>query len=138
MQSFFSKKFRAFEIFLIFPILPLGIKFFILFFFSSDNFLQRGELKKPKTKILHLVSNAEYSIIIDFIKLSNPNFEDEYNNFDKLLNKLKSNFKIATSKNVNLYTIRNIEKDTMRKFKKDKSVLIEQIFHNTAQYVVIN
>lgn len=86
-------------------------------------------IKEHKIKI-NLTQNSAISLTLCI--------EDEYNNFDKLLNKLKSNFKIATSKNVNLYTIRNIEKDTMRKFKKDKSVLIEQIFHNTAQYVVIN
>jgi aspartate kinase len=86
-------------------------------------------IKEHKIKI-NLTQNSAISLTFCI--------EDEYNNFDKLLNKLKSNFKIATSKNVNLYTIRNIEKDTMRKFKKDKSVLIEQIFHNTAQYVVIN
>ncbi len=62
-----------------FPIFPFGIKFLILSFLSFGSFFHNGELKKPKTRILHLTLKTEYSITIDFIKLSNPSFEDEYN-----------------------------------------------------------
>jgi general stress protein 26 len=61
--------------------------------------------------------------------------EDDYNNIDELTDELKSNFKIHIEKKLNLYTVRNLEKKTINEFKKNKDILIDQMYNNTSQFI---
>jgi hypothetical protein len=61
--------------------------------------------------------------------------EDDYNNIDELTNELKSNFKIHIEKKLKLYTVRNLEKKTINEFKKNKDILIDQMYNNTSQFI---
>ena len=56
-------------------------------------------------------------------------------NIDKLINELKSNFKIHIEKKLKLYTVRNLEKKSVDQFKKDKNIIIEQLYNNTLQFI---
>ena len=91
-----------------------------------------------KTKsILNLLSN--YKIKINLTQNSAISLtlcvDDDYSNIDKLINELKSNFKIHIEKKLKLYTVRNLEKKSIDQFKKDKNIIIEQLYNNTLQFI---
>ena len=91
-----------------------------------------------KTKsILNLLSN--YKIKINLTQNSAISLtlcvDDNYSNIDKLINELKSNFKIHIEKKLKLYTVRNLEKKSVDQFKKDKNIIIEQLYNNTLQFI---
>jgi len=83
-------------------------------------------LSNNKVKI-NLTQNSAISLILCL--------EDDYNNIDKLITELKSNFKIKIKKDLKLYTVRNFEEKSFAKFKKDKKILIEQTYNNTSQLI---
>ena len=83
-------------------------------------------LSKNKIKI-NLTQNSAISLTLCV--------EDDYNNIDELTDELKSNFKIHIEKKLNLYTVRNLEKKTINEFKKNKDILIDQIYNNTSQFI---
>ena len=83
-------------------------------------------LSKNKIKI-NLTQNSAISLTLCV--------EDDYNNIDELTNELKSNFKIHIEKKLNLYTVRNLEKKTINEFKKNKDILIDQMYNNTSQFI---
>ena len=83
-------------------------------------------LSKNKIKI-NLTQNSAISLTLCV--------EDDYNNIDELTNELKSNFKIHIEKKLKLYTVRNLEKKTINEFKKNKDILIEQLYNNTSQFI---
>lgn len=60
--------------FLIFPILPFGIKFLILSFFWVDNFLQSGELKKPIIISTGLATLKDIDLVVKTIKKRHNRF----------------------------------------------------------------
>ena len=83
-------------------------------------------LSKNKIKI-NLTQNSAISLTLCV--------EDDYNNIDELTNELKSNFKIHIEKKLKLYTVRNLEKKTINEFKKNKDILIDQMYNNTSQFI---
>ena len=87
--------------------------------------------------ILNLLSN--YKIKINLTQNSAISLtlcvDDNYSNIDKLINELKSNFKIHIEKKLKLYTVRNLEKKSVDQFKKDKNIIIEQLYNNTLQFI---
>ena len=83
-------------------------------------------LSKNKIKI-NLTQNSAISLTLCV--------EDDYNNIDELTNELKSNFKIHIEKKLKLYTVRNFEKKTINEFKKNKDILIDQMYNNTSQFI---
>ncbi|MDB9712462.1 aspartate kinase [Flavobacteriaceae bacterium] len=83
-------------------------------------------LSQYKVKI-NLTQNSAISLILCV--------EDGYNNIDRLTTELKSNFKITIQKNLKLYTVRNLEKKSIIAFKKDKTILIEQLYNYTSQLI---
>ena len=83
-------------------------------------------LSKNKIKI-NLTQNSAISLTLCV--------EDDYNNIDELTDELKSNFKIHIEKKLNLYTVRNLEKKTINEFKKNKDILIDQMYNNTSQFI---
>ena len=85
-------------------------------------------LSNNKVKI-NLTQNSAISLILCL--------EDDYNNIDKLITELKSNFKIKIKKDLKLYTVRNFEEKSFAKFKKDKEILIEQTYNNTSQLICV-
>lgn len=85
-------------------------------------------LSNNKVKI-NLTQNSAISLILCL--------EDDYNNIDKLITELKSNFKIKVKKDLKLYTVRNFEEKSFAKFKKDKEILIEQTYNNTSQLICV-
>ena len=83
-------------------------------------------LSKNKIKI-NLTQNSAISLTLCV--------EDDYNNIDELTDELKSNFKIHIEKKLKLYTVRNFEKKTINEFKKNKDILIDQMYNNTSQFI---
>ena len=83
-----------------------------------------------------------YSIKVNLIQNSAISFtvciEDNFNNFDKLIQDLNNRYKILYNTNTTLYTIRHFTKEAIRKIESDKKVLIKQLSRETAQIVVQN
>ena len=62
-------------------------------------------------------------------------FDNTYNNLEKLIQELKSKFKVTCYENVSLYTIRHFTDSTLKKLEEDKTVLLKQIAQETVQIV---
>ena len=82
----------------------------------------------------------EYKIKVNLIQNSAISFslcvEDNFNNFEKVLHKLGSKYKVKYNENLTLYTIRHFDDKTMRLLEKDKEVLLKQRSRETAQVIV--
>ena len=85
-------------------------------------------------KLLHY-----YKMKVDVIQNSAISFsvcfENIYNNLDKLIQELKSKFKVTCHEKVSLYTIRHFTEDVLNQLEKDKTVLLKQIAQETVQIV---
>lgn len=81
----------------------------------------------------------EFKMKVDVIQNSAISFsvcfENSYNNLDKLLLKLKGNFKVTCNENVTLYTIRHYTPKAIEQIEKDKNVLLKQLTQETVQIV---
>ncbi len=62
--------------------------------------------------------------------------EDNFNNFDQLLTKLKPRYKVKYNENLTLYTIRHFDNNAMSSLEKDKEVLLKQRSRETVQIIV--
>jgi len=62
--------------------------------------------------------------------------EDNFNNFDKLLTKLKPRYKVKYNENLTLFTIRHFDDHAMNLLEKDKEVLLKQRSRETVQIIV--
>ena len=71
-------------------------------------------------------SALSFSVCVDFIP----------ERFEKLLNGLKTDFKVKYNNDISLYTIRHYTQSSLKELTMDKVVLLEQISRNTAQLVV--
>jgi aspartate kinase len=81
----------------------------------------------------------QYKMKVDVIQNSAISFsvcvDNNYNNLDKLLLHLKAKFKVTFHKNVALYTIRHYTKEAIHQLEANKTVLLKQIYNETAQIV---
>ncbi len=87
-------------------------------------------------KLLHL-----YKMKVDVIQNSAISFsvcfENTYDNLERLLQHLKSKFKVTCHENVSLYTVRHYKEQDIRSIEKDKNVLLKQLTQETVQMVTI-
>ena len=83
---------------------------------------------------------AEFKMKVNLIQNSAISFsvclEDKYQNFDDLLNHLKSKFKIEYYNDVSLYTIRHFTKEAITHIEMGNKVLLKQLNQDTVQIVV--
>ncbi len=81
----------------------------------------------------------EYQLKVDLIQNSAISFsvclDNKFNSFEKLLNKLKTKFKVTFEENVSLFTIRHFTDNSIISLKRDKIILLEQITKETYQMV---
>lgn len=82
----------------------------------------------------------QYKIKVNLIQNSAISFslciEDNFNNFEQLMAKLKPNYKVKYNENLTLYTIRHFDEEAMRLLERDKEVLLKQRSRETAQLIV--
>ncbi len=64
--------------------------------------------------------------------------EDNFNNFESLIQKLSSKYNVLYNKNLTLYTIRHFNDDAIAEIEFEKEVLIKQLSRETAHIVVKN
>ncbi|WJJ96885.1 aspartate kinase [Algibacter luteus] len=80
-----------------------------------------------------------YKMKVDVIQNSAISFsvcvDNIYNNLDKLLQQLKSKFKVNSHKNVSLYTIRHYNQSAINQIEKGKTVLLKQLTQETVQII---
>lgn len=84
--------------------------------------------------LLHL-----YKMKVDVIQNSAISFsvcvDNLYNNLEKLVQHLKSKFKVTCHNNVSLYTIRHYNDVAVKALEKDKTILLKQLTQETIQIV---
>jgi len=84
----------------------------------------------------------QYSLKVNLIQNSAISFtvcvEDNFNNFNDLVQDLNDRYKVLYNKNLTLYTIRHFTDETIKKIEKGKKVFIKQLSRETAQIVVQN
>jgi len=80
-----------------------------------------------------------YKMKVDVIQNSAISFsvcvDNVYNNLEKLLQQLKSKFKVTCYENVSLYTIRHYTDSAINQLEKDKNILLKQMTGGTVQMV---
>lgn len=81
----------------------------------------------------------QYKMKVDVIQNSAISFsvcvDNIYNNLEKLLQHLKSKFKVDCQENVSLYTIRHYNDNAIKQLEADKIVLLKQLTQGTVQIV---
>ena len=84
----------------------------------------------------------QYKLKVDVIQNSAISFSvcvnDTYKNIEKLLQALRSKFKVSCNKNVSLYTIRHNNNGAFGEIIKGKEVLLKQEKDNTVQLITSN
>ena len=82
----------------------------------------------------------KYSLKVNLIQNSAISFtvciEDNFNNFDELIQELIAKYKVLYNKELTLYTIRHFTEEAIKKIESNKKVLIKQLSRETAQIVV--
>jgi len=86
-----------------------------------------GLLHDQKMKV-NLIQNSAISFSVCL--------EDKYENFDKLLETLKSKFKIDVHRGVSLFTIRHFTKAAIKQIEQNSNVLLKQLTKETVQIVI--
>ncbi len=90
------------------------------------------------SEIFSLLHN--YKMKVNLIQNSAISFsvclDDKYNNFNELLDQLKSKFKISYHKDVSLFTIRHFTKAAIQQIEEGKEVLLKQLSQETVQLVI--
>lgn len=85
-------------------------------------------------KLLH-----SYKMKVDVIQNSAISFsvcfENSFNNLERLLQHLKSKFKVTCYKNVSLYTVRHYDEQAILSIEKGKNLLLKQLTQETVQIV---
>ncbi len=84
-------------------------------------------LHKHKMKV-NLIQNSAISFSVCM--------NDDFDNFENLLEELKTKFKIDFYKNVSLYTIRHFDENAISKIEKNNIILLKQISKETVQIVI--
>jgi len=84
----------------------------------------------------------QYKLKVDVIQNSAISFSvcvnDTYKNIERLLQELRSKFKVSCSENVSLYTIRHNTNEAFEKISIGKEVLLKQEKDNTIQLITSN
>lgn len=82
----------------------------------------------------------DFKIKVNLIQNSAISFslciEDNFNNFKRLMAKLKPKYKVKYNKNLTLYTIRHFDEEAMNLLENDADVLLKQKSRETAQIIV--
>lgn len=82
----------------------------------------------------------DFKIKVNLIQNSAISFslciEDNFNNFERLMAKLKPKYKVKYNKNLTLYTIRHFDEEAMNLLENDADVLLKQKSRETAQIIV--
>ena len=82
----------------------------------------------------------DYKMKVNLIQNSAISFsvclEDNYHLFDKLVNTLKSKFKIDYYQDVSLFTIRHFTQDAIRQIEEGNNLLLKQLTQDTVQIVI--
>lgn len=82
----------------------------------------------------------EYKIKVNLIQNSAISFsiciEDNFNNFERLMAKLKPKYKVKYNENLTLYTIRHFDEEAMSLLENDAYVLLKQRSRETVQIIV--
>jgi len=63
--------------------------------------------------------------------------EDNFNNFEPLLEVLSAKYKVLYNNNLTLYTIRHFTNAALKEIEKGKEILVKQLSRETAQIVVL-
>lgn len=83
---------------------------------------------------------GHYHIKVNVIQNSAISFticvEDKFKHFEKLIEDLKTEFKISYNQNVSLYTIRHFNEKALQEVSEGKEILLQQMNRETAQFVV--
>ena len=86
-------------------------------------------------KFLH-----EFKVKVNMIQNSAISFslciEDNFNNFNALIAKLKTNYKVKYNENVSLYTVRHFSEEVVSVLEENKEVLLKQRSRETVQLIV--
>ena len=64
--------------------------------------------------------------------------EDNFNNFEPLIQNFRDKYKVLYNRNLTLYTIRHFTDDIIAEIELDREVLVKQLSRETAQIVVKN
>ena len=82
----------------------------------------------------------DYKIKVNLIQNSAISFslciEDNFNNFERLMVKLKPKYKVKYNENLTLYTVRHFDEEAMRSLENGAEVLLKQRSRETAQIIV--
>lgn len=82
----------------------------------------------------------EFKVKVNMIQNSAISFslciEDNFNNFNALMAKLKPNYKVKYNENVSLYTIRHFTEEVVSALEENKEVLLKQRSRETVQLIV--
>ncbi len=82
---------------------------------------------------------GQYKLKVDLIQNSAISFsvcvEDKYKNLQKLVNRLKADYKVTVFENVFLYTLRHPNEKAVRELEEHKEILLKQVTQNTVQLV---
>ena len=62
--------------------------------------------------------------------------EDNFNNFEKLVEALHPKYQVLFNKDLTLYTVRHFRQEDLDKLEKGQTVLLKQLSRETAQLVV--
>lgn len=128
--------------------------------------IKKGSLMEPlmpcyiikKNQILLSISTLDFSFVVEenmseiFTLLSDLRIkvnlmqnsaisftlalEDKFETFGKLLESLKSKYRLKYNYDVNLYTIRHYSDNSLKYFEEGKNILLKQFSRETAQYIV--
>ncbi|MAW96197.1 MULTISPECIES: aspartate kinase [unclassified Leeuwenhoekiella] len=82
---------------------------------------------------------GQYKLKVDMIQNSAISFsvcvEDKYRNLQKLVSRLKADYKVTVYEQVFLYTLRHPNEEAVRNLEEHKEILLKQVTQNTVQLV---
>ena len=82
-----------------------------------------------------------YKFKADLIQNSAISFsvcvEDKYKNLEKLISKLKADYKVTVYERVCLYTLRHPNDEALKQLEQNKEILLKQVTQNTVQLVTL-
>lgn len=83
---------------------------------------------------------SAYKMKVNMIQNSAISFsvciEDNFNNFENLVETLSPKYKVLFNKNLTLYTVRHFREEDLEKLEEGQTVLLKQLSRETAQLVV--
>ncbi|PHQ30952.1 aspartate kinase [Leeuwenhoekiella nanhaiensis] len=82
---------------------------------------------------------GQYKLKVDLIQNSAISFsvcvEDKYRNLQKLVSRLKADYKVTVYEQVSLYTLRHPDQKAVNQLEENKEILLKQVTQNTVQLV---